>query len=276
MAASHAQTSAWVLLASAALFPLASAAQSGPAPASQAEREIAITGAADAPPAVVYGAPDLPLMVRFDAPLKKDGVVTVLGADVRPHPFAPNAIVITPSSFLTAQTPIPVSVPLEDGVVVLTLAFSPARRDTSVRVVRRASSALPAATKGELQEVLRLVTEGALETCADADGAAVPRRLKQGNESPIDALVCGGGAFAYMSVMVRPGCAPAEARLTRGEESADVLLFRQATQPCGERTCWLVVARAPDGDGQGFALELLASDGVPCHRAAVSLKPSSP
>lgn len=128
MRATRARISA--LLASAALFSFPSAAQPGPAPASRAEREIALTGEANEPPAVVYGAPYLPLVVRFDAPLKKDGAVAVQGADVRAHPFIANALVITPSGSLAgAQGLVPVLVPLADGVVDLALAFSPERTD---------------------------------------------------------------------------------------------------------------------------------------------------
>lgn len=196
--ASRAQTSLLALLASGAVFPLPSAAQPGPAPASQAEREIVITGAADAPPAV-YCAPGRAMNVSFDAPVKKDGLVPQQGAEVRPNPYDPNAVIITPSRLLTAQTPILVSVPLEDGVAVLTLAFSPARRDMNVRIVRRASSDLPAAAKGE-QELARVVTETAFETCANADGTAVPRRVAQGKDAAAISklLVCGGGVYAYM------------------------------------------------------------------------------
>ena len=103
MMAPRAQTSVSALLASVALFSLPAAAQPGPAPASPAERVIAITGAPDEPPVVLYAAPDVPLMVSFDAPLRKDAAVTVQGADVHPHPFLPNALVITPSKSLAGS-----------------------------------------------------------------------------------------------------------------------------------------------------------------------------
>jgi len=278
MTASLARTSASAVLLSVALLSLPSAAQPGPAPASQAERQIAITGAAGEPPVVVYGAPNLSVMVAFDSPLKKDAVVTAQGADVRTHPFIPNAIVITPSSFLTDQTPIPVSVPLADGMVVLTLAFSPEKRDTSVRIVRRASTAEPALTGGEARELLSSVARTALDSgaCAKAGAAAVPRRVMQAQGTAADLLVCGGGAFAYIRVQAPADCTAETARLTRGAETADVLLVEQTTVQCTPPTCWLVVARAPRGDGFGFELELFARDGVLCKKIAVKLKPSSP
>src|SRR5512132_4535807 len=111
MTAPRAQTSLSALLASAAFVSLSSAAQPGPAPTYPAPREISITGAAGEPPAVVYGAPDLPLVLSFDAPLRKDVPVTVQGADVRPHPFVLNAVVITPSNALASHGSVPVLVP---------------------------------------------------------------------------------------------------------------------------------------------------------------------
>src|SRR5512140_1858118 len=273
------QTRTLALLASAALFSLPSRAQPGPAPASQAEREIEITGAADAPPAVVYGAPNLSVMVLFDSPVKKDGLVAPQGAEVRPHPFVPNALVITPSSFLTAQTPILVSVPLADGMAVLTVVFSPPKRDTTVRIVRRAAStARPALAGGEANEVLLLAARRALDAgaCTSAGGTAEPQQVQQGKRpSKPKPVACSGGSFAYMRAEVRSKCAPATARLTHAEESAEVLLLAPDTAAaCHLGTCWLVVARAPPGDGGGFTLELLAEDGALCLSKAVSLRPS--
>ena len=275
------QTSTLALLASAALFSFPSAAQPAPALASQAEREIAITGAADEPPATVYGAPNVSIMVSFDSPPKKDGLVVPQGAEVRPHPFVSNAIVITPSSSLTAETPILVSVPLLDGTAVLKLTFSPPKRDTSVRIVRRAtSSGRPALTGGEQKELLLLAAERALEPGTCAGATAAPRRVDQGkgDESSGEPLVCGGGSFAYLRVKVRgAACAPATARLTRGGESAEVLVLApHTTAPCPSGNCWLLVARAPVGDGRGFTLEVLAEDGAPCLSSLVNLKPNSP
>jgi hypothetical protein len=275
MSSSRAQTSASALLASVALFSFPSAAQPGFTPTKPAEREIAITGAADQPAAVVYGEPDVPLTLSFDAPLKRDAAVTVPGADVRSHPFLSNAIVITPSSPLAAQRSVPVLVPLADGVVALTLAFLPVRTDTRVRIVRRASSARPAATEGELQELASLAVKTALGpgTCANAGATAVTQAGKDTRRGP---LVCGGGAFAYVRVQALADCMATTARLTRGEESADVLLVQQTTAQCDEGACWLVVARMPHGDGLGFELELFGQDGVPCHSVPVDLNPRSP
>lgn len=278
MTVPRAQASISVLLASAALVSLPSTAQPGLLPSSQPERELAIIGAADQPPAVVYGAPDWPLMLSFDAPVKKDAALTVSGADVRLHPFLPNAIVITPSSAFAAQSSVPVLVPLADGVVALTLAFSPAKRDTRVRVVRRASSAQPAATDDELRELLTYVVRTALDSgaCVNAVAPALPRPVEQGSGSgPIRPLVCGGGTWAYARVNASADCQAETARLTRGKESADVLLLEPATVAYENETCWLVVARVPPGDGLGFELELFAQDGVPCHSIAVNLKPPS-
>src|SRR5512133_3211565 len=80
MTASRAQTSLAALLASAAVFSQPVAAQPQPAPASQAEREIVMSGETDALPAVVYGAPNLPVVVSFDSPLGKGGIVAPPGA----------------------------------------------------------------------------------------------------------------------------------------------------------------------------------------------------
>ncbi len=274
------QTRTLALLASAALFSLPSAAQPRPAPASEAEREIEVTGAADAPPAVVYGAPNLSVMVLFDSPVKKDGVVAPQGAEVRPHPFVPDALVITPSSSLTAQAPILVSVPLADGMAVLTVVFSPPQRDTTVRIVRRAAStARPALAGGEANEVLLLAARRVLDAgaCTSAGGTAEPRRVQQGKPpSKLKPVACSGGSFAYMSVQILDSkCAPATARLTRGGESAEVLLLAPDTAAsCDVGTCWLLVARAPPGDGGGFTLELLAENGTLCLSKAVNLRPA--
>jgi hypothetical protein len=282
MTAPLAQASVSTLLASVALFSFTSAAQPGPAQANLPEREIAISGAAEEPPAVVYGAPDVPLVLSFDAPLRKDAAVAVQGADVRAHPFRPDAVVIMPSRSLAAQKSVPVLVPLSDGEVALTLSFSPPRRDSTVRIVRRATStARSALTGGEVKELLFLAAERALEpgTCANAGATAALRRVKQGkdNESSGEPLVCGGGSFAYLRVKgLRAKCVPASARLTRGEESAEVLLLARTAAPGVHGNRWLVVAWAPVGDGGGFTLEVLAEDGASCLSQPVNLKPSSP
>ena len=93
--------------------------------------------------------------------------------------------------------------------------------------------------------------------------------MPQASAAASDVQVCGGGALAYVRVTAKADCRAAAARLTRGTESAEVLLVRQATEECLEGTCWLVVARAPRGDGRGFALELLAEDGALCRAATL-------
>src|SRR5437762_2251629 len=91
-------------------WPLVGAAQ-----AERCEREVEVTGAPDERPTVAYGAPNVPLTLVFEAPLQivDGGVVVVLpGADVRPHPFDLNALIITPSRSLAGRGSVPLRVPL--------------------------------------------------------------------------------------------------------------------------------------------------------------------
>src|SRR5512132_1243880 len=137
MTALRVQTRLPTLLASLALSSLPAIAQPGPGASSAPERVIAVSGAPDEPPPVLYAAPDVPLVVIFDAPLRKDAAVTIPGADVRPHPFLPNALFITPSKPLAGQGSVPVVVPMAEGAIALTLAFSRTQRDATVRIVHR-------------------------------------------------------------------------------------------------------------------------------------------
>lgn len=260
-----------MLLASIA-FSHPAAAQPRPALEIPDEREIAISGAPDEPPVIVYAAPNEPVMVSFDAPLKKDALVTVQGADVHPHPFRPNALIITPSTPLDGQGSLPVLVPMVDGDIPLKLAFSPTNADRVVRVIRRVSSARPAMTQGELEEALSLAAGKSLRApCASTGTTDLTRRIDQTRGNRFDAKACGGGAFAYVRVTAKANCRVAAARITRGKEPAEVVLLRRFPERCPAGTCWLVVVRAPPGDGRGFALELLADDGEPCGNDLVDL-----
>jgi hypothetical protein len=206
--------------------------------------------------------------------------VEVPGAEVRRHAFRDDALVITPSAPLAGQSSVPVLVPLVDGVVALTLSFSPERTDTRVRVVRRATSGRPAVTDTELRGLLCLALRTALDpkACPGTDRSAGPREVAFPELDAFAATgVVGPGGFAYVSVVVPADCRAAVARLTRGEESADAILFQQATaQAQAKRIRSWVVARVPHGEGGELALEFLAPDGRPCSRVRVDLTPASP
>ena len=231
------------------------------------EREGVLTGAPDEAPAVVYAAADVPVALVFDAALQKGSAVVVPGADVHPHPFRPNALVLTPSSALAAHGSSPMSVPLVDGVVALTLSFTPDRCDRLVRFARRAPAARAAPTAGELQSALRIAAPAVL---GDVSGADVKRGVVQ--------RVMGG--FSYLLVKNKKNleCVPTSARMARGEESVEVLLAEQAKPCVAGKVCYLIlVVRAPAEEAADYVLELLAADGAVCELSSgITLGPQAP
>ncbi len=219
----------------------------------------------------MYAAADVPVALVFDAALQKDSAVVVPGADVHPHPFRPNALVLTPSSALAAHGSFPMSVPLVDGVVALNLSFTPERCDRLVRFVRRAPAARAAPTSGELQSALRIAAPTVLGNDSGADGVGGP--VKGG---VLQRVVDG---FSYLLVRnYKLECVPTSARLMRGDEPVEVLLAEQAKPCVAKRLCELMlVVRTPAEEATDYVLEFLAADGAVCELSSgITLRPQAP
>lgn len=262
------------LLFSVGWVSLPAAAQPNPVPPErneQAEREVILTGAPDEPPTAVYAAANVPLALVFDGPLLNGSAVVVPGADVRPHPFLANALVLTPSKDLAAQGSSAVSVPLVDRAMSLTLTFRPERRDGLVSFVRRAAATRLEPTQDELQNALRVAAQAVLE--ADSRVAAFEQHsVAQGNV--LLRVVMG---FSYLRVRsAELKCIPTTARLVGGEEPIEALLV-EPTESCmdGEFCTLMVVARTPAPAAKSYVLELMAQDGALCGRVPdVPLQPN--
>jgi hypothetical protein len=261
-------------LFSLALVSFPAAAQPRPCPAESAEREVILTDAPKEPPAVVYAAAEVPVALVFDAALQKDSAVVVPGADIRPHAFIASALVLTPSKALAAQGSAPMSVPLVDGVVALTLDFKSGRSDRLVRFVRRAAAARSDPTRRELQSALRMAAPTVLGNDSGADAVG---HLRDGERGVTQRVVDG---FSYLKVRSKTNleCVPTSARLMRGQEPVEVLVAEQA-EPCvaGKNCKLMLVVRAPPEEAADYVLEFLAADGAVCEvRSGITLGPKAP
>lgn len=264
------------LLASLGLAGLSAGAQPQvPEPPGRDEREVVLTGGPDERP-VVYGAPDVPLVLLFDGPLRKGEGVAVPGADVHPHPLLGNTLVLTASKSLAAQGSVPLSVPLADGVVALRVVFSREKVDGRVRIVRR-----PASTGGtvprmvrheELQEALRISASavfGRPESLPLVGPLNTqPRTVIQNPQISDVVLVRVVGSFTYLRVETEVnsnrGCLPTQARLVLGQETVEVLVSEPAVSCLKGKSCQMLIVRTPLIEADGLLLELLAEDGSRC------------
>ena len=264
------EASVSALLASVALFSLAAAAQPGPAPACAAEREIAITGAPDEPPAVLYAAP----RTAGDGELRRAAEEGRGGGGAgrrRPPARVPPERADHHALEAPCRSGLGPGAGADGGWRHRPDArlLAGRRRDESVRIVHRAQPR-PAAPQGEVEELLSLAAQRTLRpvTC-------VKRRYNRRTAMVClrttlhrrNRRVCGGGALSYVRVQARADCRAAAARLTRARGVRGGAP-RAAGHPGVQRrrSCWMVVARAPRGDGRRFTLELLAEGGALCER----------
>jgi hypothetical protein len=266
-----------LVAASLGLLPLRAEAQPQPCQRGQ-EREIVLTGARDESPAVVYGAADEPLMLQFDAPLRMDeGRAAAPGLDIRPHPYLPDALILTPSKALAAQGSAVVQVSLAGWVMVLTLAFTPERSDRLVRILWRPATSQTGVMEAEreLREALRIATVAVL-------GRTPQAPHPEGQEQSPDALkhlVYTSGAYTYAQIEAQANsrCVPVEARLRRGQELIKVLVSGPVSPCARKEKCRmaLVVQTALLGETNLLAVELLSKDGLTCETAEVPLTPGA-
>jgi hypothetical protein len=244
------------------VLPLAAAAQ---------DREVVLTGTEGRAPPVVYVKTDVPVLLVFDAPLRKEVALAVPSADVRRAPFNPNALEITPAAAFGRQGPIPFRVPLADGEVTLTLQSAASKGDHVVQVVRRMAGldGGAVARSPALEKALHLLGPAVL----DGPDTLRPQTVQQKRRAAKKVTVRVLDEFTYLQVRKTvPDCEVATAHLTRGGEAVDVLLLE--TGRTRQKPVQVLVARTPPVGADDYDLYLLAADGTACeHVTGITLQP---
>ena len=236
----------WKLLACLSAVSTAAAAQVD-GPPQRNERELLVRGEQVDEPLLLYGTPEVSVTLMLGEPVRREGIRSRPGLDIRPHPFRDDALLITPAPALANAKAITFVVPLADGTA-LTFKVLLARSAGDVLVRLRRAPPLSERDFKELRAMVVHTVGAATEKVRVPCALALDARGRRITEMQFKCVLANGRA--YVSTVVRcPGVAvrlvgPLEGGINLefehtkrtpedGEYLTTLVLRREGTQPRG-------------------------------------------
>ena len=228
-------------------------------PPSRNERELLVQGDQAEESLLLYGVPLVPVTLVLGEPVRREGIRSPPGLEVRPHPFRDDVVLVTPAPALATVKAVTFAVPLVGGTVLtFKLLLASGTGDVLVRLRR----ALPLSERDirELRDTVVHAVDAATEEkvpCVLAAGVGGPTGMGWG----FKCVLATGRAY----VKTRFPCPGVAVRLVGPPEGSVTLEFEHTTRTTefGESFTTLVLRREGT-QPRGATLEFRDKEGSLC------------